>query len=69
MKATDYKKAWDLFQDSIEWKNATDPISLQAPHTMRRYLENRIHRAFDAGWNAGLEQAAKHPNGPAEGSK
>lgn len=46
---TAYKKAWEAFRGNDP--ESFDLFSL----TPGPYLENRLHRAFDAGWNAALE--------------
>lgn len=49
---THYKLALDEFLDSAEGKANRDPSSLGAPMRMQQYLENRLARAFEGGWNA-----------------
>lgn len=44
---TPYSKAWDELKASDEYRQIRDGIDIADP-----YLENRIRRAFDAGWNA-----------------
>lgn len=51
---TSFKKAWDAFSESDEFHESTDPLSIGAPGHQRVYLENRINRAFAAGWNAAM---------------
>lgn len=48
----DYKEAVDDYRGSEEWLASSDPATLMAPSRMRQYLENRLKRAFDAGWNS-----------------
>lgn len=48
---TFYKEALDAYLDANP--ETTDPVSLGAPERMRVYIENRLKRAFEAGWNAG----------------
>lgn len=49
---TPYKKAIDAFTESEEWQISTDPKTIGASERQRVYIENRMHRAFHAGWNA-----------------
>lgn len=49
---TSYKQAIDAFVASEEFETSSDPTTIQAPEKMRRYIENRLHRAFMAGWTA-----------------
>jgi len=51
---TPYKQAVDKFMGSPEWETLSEPRSLRAPPEVRQYLENRLKRAFEAGWNARL---------------
>lgn len=51
---TAFKKALDNFKESDEYHEGTDPLTIGAPGRQRMYLENRINRAFAAGWNAAL---------------
>lgn len=48
-----YKDALDAYLESVP--ESCDPTTLRAPAEMRTYLENRLKRAFEAGWNAGTE--------------
>lgn len=48
-----YKDALDAYLAANP--DAADPVSLEAPAQMRVYIENRLRRAFEAGWNAGTE--------------
>lgn len=62
--ATDYANEVDGFRDSDEWLVSSDPTTLGAGAHQRQYLENRLLRAFQAGWNArALYDSA--PNGSA----
>lgn len=56
---TPYKRALDAFLNSPEGISCSEPTSLQAPTSMRSYIENRLKRAFDAGWNAACGQAER----------
>lgn len=47
-----YKEALDDYMGSQEWTDSSDPIGLMSPPRMRTYLENRLKRAFDAGWKS-----------------
>lgn len=51
---TAFKKAWGNFKESDEYHDGTDPTTIGAPSKQRVYLENRINRAFAAGWNAAI---------------
>lgn len=57
-----FKEALDDFIGSSEWKDCSDPVTLMAPPRMREFLQNRLKRAFEAGWtsrdNLEDEQAA-----------
>jgi hypothetical protein len=48
----------DAFKDSDEWLSSSDPLTLKSTPANRVYLENRLHRAFAAGWNAAIKWAA-----------
>lgn len=47
-----FKEALDGYMGSEEWQSSADAVSLMAPPRMRVYLENRLMRAFDAGWQS-----------------
>lgn len=47
-----YVRAFNAWLESTEFKGSSDPTSLKAPSDQRQYLENRLKRAFEAGWNA-----------------
>ena len=51
---TSFKKAWDNFAGSDEYHEAIDPTTLPTFGQPQKYLENRIARAFAAGWNAAM---------------
>jgi hypothetical protein len=40
-----------------EWKTCTEPSTIGASLTQRQYLENRLLRAFEKGWDAGYNAA------------
>lgn len=44
--------ARDKWLESPEGVSATQPTTLNAPAFQRQYLENRLTRAFAAGWVA-----------------
>lgn len=48
-----YKEALDAYLASDP--ESRDPLTLNAPARMSVYLENRLKRAFEAGWNAGTQ--------------
>ncbi len=50
--------ALDKWLESDEGKGCTEPTTLNAPAMQRHYLENRLKRAFNAGWCA----AERMPN-------
>jgi hypothetical protein len=50
--STPYKNSLDAWLDSDEFMTSSDPATLRAPSEQRQYLENRLKRAFEAGWNA-----------------
>lgn len=52
MKKSQYAKDVDTWKESPDWTEFTMPETLHAPARMRQYLENRLLRAFEAGWNA-----------------
>lgn len=61
---TPYKQAIDAFAASEEFETSSDPATLQAPAKMRQYIENRLHRAFMAGWAArGQSETPGEPHG------
>ena len=49
---TAYAIAWRKFQKSPELESLADPTTIGADEKQRKYLENRLKSAFDAGWNA-----------------
>lgn len=49
---TPYKQAIDAFVASEEFETSSDPATIYAPEKSRQYIENRLHRAFAAGWTA-----------------
>jgi len=51
--------ALESWLNSAEGKSATQPTTLNAPEMMRHYLENRLHRAFNAGWRAAEKHKSK----------
>ena len=55
----------DKWLKNGEGMNATDPMTLGVAPTFQQYLENRIKRAFNAGWCAGeIHGCVKPPNDP-----
>ena len=60
--------ARDQWLESAEGKSCTQPTTLNAPEMMRHYLENRLQKAFAAGWCAceKHKRAAAMPNDKAE---
>lgn len=67
--STPYKTALDAFRSSEEWQSCTNPLTLGAAPTERRFLENRLLRAFEKGWDAGYASARWEfsVNGAADG--
>lgn len=55
---TEFKKAWDGWLKTAEFTVAADPFSIGVAEMNRRYLENRLHTAFSAGWRAAQSAAA-----------
>lgn len=49
-----YKEQLDAFIAANE--DLADPVSLMAPPRMQTFIENRLKRAFEAGWNAAAER-------------
>ena len=54
---TKFKKAHDAFVESETFEGLSEPATLKAPTDQRQFLENRLHRAFSAGWNAAIDAA------------
>lgn len=52
-----YAKAVQAFIYTDEWKTCTEPSTIGASLTQRQYLENRLLRAFEKGWDAGYDAA------------
>ena len=52
MTKTQYAKDVDTFKESEDWAEWVKTETLRAPPSMREYLENRLLRAFEAGWKA-----------------
>jgi hypothetical protein len=55
--STPYKNALEAFRDSDEWRSCTEPSTIGATSKQRQYLENRLLRAFEKGWDAGYDAA------------
>lgn len=51
--------AWDQWASSDDGSPLADPTTLYAPADKRLYLENRLRRAFHAGWMAAERQNVK----------
>lgn len=45
--------AWANFRDSEECQRLADPTGLGAEARQRPYIENRLWKAFNAGYKAG----------------
>lgn len=54
---TEYAEALAAFKATKEWQDSVDPVSLGASIGQQRFIENRLLRAFNAGWIAALNQA------------
>ena len=58
MDGTKIAAAWKEWLDSEEGQKASDPTTIGAPLTFRRYLESRLERAFQAGVRFGANAIA-----------
>lgn len=62
--STPYAEAVQTFRDSSEFKSCSDPRTIGAEGKQRQYLENRLLRAFAAGWNArGADNGSENSRG------
>lgn len=49
---TPYSRAWNEFFQSDEFRQCADLSAFGVDEKQRRYIENRLRIAFDAGYNS-----------------
>jgi hypothetical protein len=60
--------AWGDWIGGDEGKSCSAPTTLNAPAMQAHYLENRMHRAFAAGWRAAQKaNTTEHRQGARQG--